>query len=283
MPELPEVEVLVCHLAPLLRGRSIRRVQVRRVRVLRSTTPRRLARALTGARFVGVRRRAKFLLFDLQTARDGRPFTLVGHLGMAGRMFLQPAAAPLPRHAVVVLALGQEDFVFEDPRCFGRLTLDTRGLETLGPEPLSDDFTVDRFGAALRRSRQAIKVKLLDPSLVAGVGNIYASEALFLARLSPRRAACRISRGETVQLWRALRRVLAEAIRFGSAVPLGWAGAGVRDGLFYYGSATGEARVRTERLRVYHRAGRPCFRCRTPIRRIVQAQRSTFYCPSCQR
>jgi formamidopyrimidine-DNA glycosylase len=283
MPELPEVEVLVRHLAPRLRGKSIRGVEVRRARVLRPTRPRELARALAGARFVDVSRRAKFLLFQFTPPDDRQRFTLVGHLGMTGRMFLLPAGAPLPKHAAVVLDLGKENFVFEDTRYFGRFTLDTAALARLGPEPLSNDFRPEQFLAGLRRSRQAIKVKLLDQSLVAGLGNIYASEALFRARLSPRRAACRLSREESARLWRALRRVLNEAIEFGSTVPLDWSGAGLRDGHFYYGRAPEAADFYPERLRVYDRAGAPCPRCRTPIGRIVQAQRSTFYCPRCQR
>ncbi len=282
MPELPEVEVLVRTLAPRLKNQTIRRVEVHRARVLRPTSPAELKRALTGARFVGLARRAKYLTFTLQRAGRRETFRLLGHLGMSGRMYLQPANAPLPRHTAVALDLGGEKFVFEDTRYFGRLTLDTSTQAGLGPEPLGDEFTLDYLMRALRRSAQAIKVKLLDQSLVAGVGNIYACESLFHARLSPRLAARNLTRGQTERLRAALRKTLAEAIEFGSRVSLDWAGADKRDGLFYYGRAAGAPEA-GEPLCVYDRRGEPCPACQTPIRRIVQAARSTFYCPRCQR
>src|SRR3954471_2871887 len=124
MPELPEVEVLVQHLAPLVRRRTIRRVEVRRAKVLGPTSPAEFERALTGATFVDLTRRGKYLLFELQPAKRRGRFTLVGHLGMTGRMYLAPAGSPLPKHAAVVLDLGRQRFVFEDTRYFGRFTLD---------------------------------------------------------------------------------------------------------------------------------------------------------------
>jgi formamidopyrimidine-DNA glycosylase len=281
MPELPEVEVLVRHLAPLLKGRTIRSAEVRRARSVAPTVPAEFETRLTGARFTGLERRGKFLRFDLRRAR-GASFPLLGHLGMTGRMYLQPVRAPLPMHAAVVFGLGRERFVFEDTRYFGRMTLDAEALAGLGPEPLGAGFTVEPLAAALKRSAQAIKVKLLDQSLVAGVGNIYASEALFRAGISPRRAARRLAKAQVEALWRAIRETLAGAIEFGSTIPLDWRGDGPGDGLFYYGSAE-NAPGREERLRVYDREGEPCVRCETPIRRIVQAARSTFYCPRCQR
>jgi len=282
MPELPEVEVLVRHLAPLVRNRTIRAVDVRRAKVVEPSSPRALVRRLTGARFTALERRGKYLHFQLR-ARGGEVFSVVGHLGMTGRMFLQPARAPLPRHTAVALDLGRLRFVYEDARYFGRFTLDAGPLEALGPEPLAGEFTVDQFAAALARSAQAIKVKLLDQSLVAGVGNIYASEALFRAGLSPRRAARRLRRDEIRRLHAAIRSVLAEAIACGSTIPLDFAGGRNGDRLFYFGRAAGAADSYTERLLVYDRAGRPCSECATPIRRIVQAARSTFFCPRCQR
>lgn len=282
MPELPEVEVLVRHLAPLLRGRIIKAVNVQRARVIAPAKPAELARRLVGARFDDVRRRGKFLVFDLTPPGDAGPFPLIGHLGMTGRMFLQPARAPLPTHAAVVLHLGRHDFVFEDTRCFGRLTLAAGALSRLGPEPLDGDFTEAHLAGALKRSTQAIKVRLLDQSLVAGVGNLYASEALFRAGIPPRRPARRLTREQVRRLHAAIRQVLAEAIAFGSTVPLDWPGRAGRDSLFYYGSAP-ESAGHEERLLVYDREGRPCARCGAVIRRIVQAARSTFYCPQCQR
>lgn len=282
MPELPEVEVLVRHLRPLVCGKKIRAVVVRRARVLAPTSFGQLQRALRGATFTGLARRGKYLVFELRRPGRRAPFSLVGHLGMTGRMYLLPRRAPLPKHAAVVLDLGRESFVYEDARYFGRLTLDTRALSRLGPEPLSKGFTAATFGAALARSRQAIKVKLLDQSLIGGVGNIYASEALFRARIAPQVAASKLSRAQVQALWRTIRAVLVEAIRFGSTIPLHHGEQRGADGLFYFGLAAGAADYYAERLRVYDRKGLPCPRCRTAIRRIVQAARSTFYCPVCQ-
>jgi formamidopyrimidine-DNA glycosylase len=281
MPELPEVEVLVRHLEPLLRNRVISGVQVRRARSILPGAEKSFSRRLRGARFEGISRRGKFILFELK-ARDGKDFTLVGHLGMTGRMYLLPAKSVLPKHAAVVLNLDAEDFVFEDTRYFGRLTLSANGVAQLGPEPLSDEFTAERFAKALRGSKQAIKVKLLDQKVVAGVGNIYASEALLRAKISPRLAARRLKPDQVARLRDAIRETLNEAIKFGSTVSLNYPGAGKGDGLFYYGSAPNAESLYEERLLVYDREGKPCVNCGTPIKRIVQATRSTFYCPKCQ-
>ncbi len=283
MPELPEVEILVRHLSPLLKLKTIRRVEVRRAKVLLPTTPRQFSKALTGARFVGVTRRGKYLLFELHRPPKHSRITLVGHLGMTGRIYLQRRNAPLPRHTAAVFSLGATDLIYEDTRYFGRMTLDVRPLARLGPEPLGAGFTVNDFASALKRSAQSVKVKLLDQSLVAGVGNIYASEALFRARISPRLTAHRLSRKQVQRLWLAIREVLSDAIEQGSTIPLDWSGNGGRDRIFYYGRAPGAPDYYEERLLVYDRRGKPCSQCGTPIKRFVQAMRSTFYCPSCQR
>ena len=156
---------------------------------------------MLGAKFTGLSRRGKYLLFQLNGRTAGERMTLLGHLGMTGRMFLARKAERLPVHAAVVFDLGRENFIYEDTRYFGRLTLDGSATEKLGPEPLSRDFQPATFARALKRSRQAIKIKLLDQMLVAGVGNIYASEALFRARLSPKRAANRLTPGQIERLW----------------------------------------------------------------------------------
>jgi formamidopyrimidine-DNA glycosylase len=149
MPELPEVEVVVRRLRPVLAGKTIESVSVRRVRVIRPTTERELVKALQGARFAGIERRAKYLLFKLRKA--GAQFTVLGHLGMSGDMFVVPQGHAEGKHAAVVLGLGKEKLIYEDTRYFGRLTLDTSALEYLGPEPLGKDFKLDQFAAALRR------------------------------------------------------------------------------------------------------------------------------------
>jgi formamidopyrimidine-DNA glycosylase len=282
MPELPEVEILSRHLHPLLRGKTIRSVVVRRVKVLKPTSLREFQRVLNGAKFAGLVRRGKYLRFELRSKISGKPVALLGHLGMTGRMFVAKKSEPLPKHAAVIFDLGRRNFIYEDTRYFGRLTLDLSALKKLGAEPLGKDFTPEVLVSALKQSRQAIKVKMLDQSLVAGVGNIYASEALFHARISPKLAANRLMLGQINRLWRAIREVLSEAIAGGSTVPLNFA-SGKTDGLFYFGRATGQQDYYEERLRVYDRAGEPCQDCGRPIKRIIQAARSTFYCPHCQK
>ena len=280
MPELPEVEVLTRHLDPALRGKTIRAVNIQRAKSTCPNSARAMRAKLVGAKFISVSRRAKYILFQLKSPRRD-PFTLLGHLGMTGRMYVQPANAPLPKHAAVTFGLGRCTFVFEDTRYFGRLTLDLSPLGSLGPEPLGDDFGGTILHAAMRHSAQAIKSKLLNQKTLAGVGNIYASEALWRAGISPRKSARRLTRGQYAALAASIREVLAEAIACGSTVPLDFAGTGRCDRLFYYGSLSGTQGYE-ERLRVYNRAEEPCDYCATPIRKIIQAARSTYYCPQCQ-
>jgi len=282
MPELPEVEVLVRHLRPLLKGKVVQGVKVHRARVLGSTPRRTFSATLRGARFGGVSRRGKYILFQLRRRSGKQACLLIGHLGMTGRMYLQARDRLLPKHTAVVLNLRKQEFIFEDTRYFGKLTLDRRGVERLGPEPLESEFTAEIFGRTLKRSRQAIKVKLLDQSVVAGMGNIYASEALFRAGISPKRAACRLGIEAVTKLWRAIREVLTEAVEFGSTVPLRYDGKEKRDGVFYFGQDQNTRDYYEEHLRVYDREGQPCATCGAKIKRVVQAARSTFYCPKCQ-
>jgi len=276
MPELPEVEVLVRHLAPALRKRKIKSVEVRRARIVSPSSVAEFSAKLSGATFLELTRRGKYLLFELRGA-DRSPFTLVGHLGMTGRMYLLPAKRALPKHAAVVFDLGAQNFVFEDTRYFGRLTLDTSAVDALGPEPLGGEFTIEYFSRALRRSAQAIKIKLLDQQLVAGVGNIYASEALFRAGIAPQLPARRLKPAQIARLRKAIRETLRDAVERGSTVPV----KGDGEDLFYYGAAE-SPEFYEERLRVYDRAGKPCKKCGHAIKRMVQGARSTFYCPKCQ-
>ncbi len=283
MPELPEVEVLARHLRPLIEGKTIRRVDVRRAKSLRGMSEKAFTLALTSAKFTGLRRRGKYLLFELKPKGARESFEMLGHLGMTGRMYLQSKSADLPKHAVLRLALGRHDFVFEDTRYFGRMTLDTSSVDGLGPEPLGEAFDTDCFHAQLKRSAQAIKVKLLDQSLVAGVGNIYACEALHRAGISPRRQSRRLTRPQADRLRGGIREILAAAIELGSTIRLDFAGSGKKDGLFYYGGSEAAPDTVFERFAVYDREGEPCPDCGAAIKRIVQAARSTFFCPKCQK
>ena len=282
MPELPEVEVLARHLRPLLMGKTIRNVEVRREKVLRPTTTFRFKKFLRGAKFIGLQRRGKYLLFELRPQNSRKEMLLLGHLGMTGRMFLAPQNSPPPKHTAVILNLGAQNFIYEDTRYFGRLTLDVFAAEKLGLEPWDKNFTPELFYKKLKTSRQAVKVKLLDQSLIAGVGNIYASEALFRAKISPCRAANKISLGRAEKLLSAIRDVMQEAIDCGSTIPLNFTGRKANS-LFYFGRATGALDYYEERLQVYDRAKKPCANCNFPIKRIIQAARSTFFCPQCQK
>ena len=283
MPELPEVEVLVRHLRPRVAGKTILAAELRRAKSGRPETPKSFQAKLQGAKITGLRRRAKNLLFDLQPTGSEGPSVLIGHLGMTGRMYVASQPEPLPKHTVATLQFADGWFIFEDPRYFGRLHFDLATLDDLGPEPLDDHFTPETLGQCLAGSRQPVKTRLLDQTAIAGIGNIYASEALWLAQISPKRASGKLSKADLVRLHAAIREVLQEAIIFGSTVPLSFATDGKGDGLFYYGSAPGESTGYEERLRVYDRAGQPCRRCCAPIGRLTQGGRSTYYCGTCQK
>jgi formamidopyrimidine-DNA glycosylase len=290
MPEMPEVEILVRHLRPLLRGKTIRGVSVRRDRATRPTPPREFERALAGSIIKDLSRRGKYLLFQLEPGPgDGKrspkrksgsaTLTVLGHLGMSGRMFIALKNEALPPHAAVIFDLGARHFIYEDQRYLGRMSLDLSPLNELGPEPA--DFSPKSFAAALKQSRQPIKIKLLDQSLIAGVGNIYASEALFRARISPRLAANRLTFAQSRTLLRAIRDVLNNAIKFGSTVsPKPMSG---KSGALFYFDDGGEGYYE-KRLRVYDRGGKPCLnKCGARIERITQGARSSYFCPRCQR
>jgi formamidopyrimidine-DNA glycosylase len=288
MPEMPEVEILARHLRPLLRGKTVLSVSVRRERATRPTPPTEFERVLAGAKFKELSRRGKYLLFHVEAGTTNRKppsksgaatFSVLGHLGMSGRMFVALKKEPLAKHAAVVFDLGDRNFIYEDTRYFGRMSLDLSPLDELGPEP--SDFSPETFAAALKGSRQPIKIKLLDQSLIAGVGNIYASEALYRARISPKLAANRVTRVQAKTLLRAIRDVLNDAIKFGSTVPLKTVSG--KSGALFYFDDDGEGYYE-KRLRVYDRAGKPCLnKCGGKIERITQGARSTYFCPHCQR
>ncbi|MCS1407988.1 MAG: Formamidopyrimidine-DNA glycosylase [Verrucomicrobia subdivision 3 bacterium] len=279
MPELPEVEVLVRHLQQVLPGRRVAKVSVIREKSVRPNKAAEFAQALLRHRFDTVQRRAKFLIFTLSA--KSFELSLIGHLGMTGRIYVQKKTAPLPKHAAVVIELDRGRFVFEDTRYFGRMTLDRTCLNNLGPEPLSNEFEWKTFHRGLQHSGQAIKVRLLAQDLVVGVGNIYACEALFRAGIDPRATSSQLTREQVRHLQRCIQETMAEAIALGSTLPLDLAGTESTDGLFYFGQKRG-VNTYEERLLVYGRKGEPCYRCQAKIQRIVQAARGTFFCPRCQ-
>lgn len=282
MPELPEVEVLVRHLRPLLRRRKVLSVTVNRPKVVRPDSVLSFREGVVNHSFETVDRRGKYLVFQLlKPGRQGR-LTMLGHLGMAGRLYLQPTGSPLPKHTAVILQLDGVELVFEDPRYFGRLSLSTSALEKLGLEPLSPEFTQAALSRLLASSRLPIKPALMSQPRIAGIGNIYASEILHRALISPFLPANVLTRSQIGRLHRATLFILREAVRFGSTVPLAFGQDGTRNGLFYYGQATSAPSGYEERLSVYDRKNLPCSRCGDLIQRVEQAGRSTYYCPTCQ-
>ena len=239
---------------------------------LRYPLPRDLPRKVAGQRIVRVGRRAKYLLLGLESG------TLLLHLGMSGNLRVVPAATPRVPHDHFDLVLDSGRALrFNDPRRFGSLVY-TSGearahplLERLGPEPFSKAFDADYLYRITRRRRVAIKQLLMNSQLVVGVGNIYASEALFRARLRPGRAARSLTRADAARLVRAVRAVLRQAIRSGGTTLRDYLGADGAPGYF------------RQRLYVYERRGKPCRRCGSPVRAMTQGQRSTYYCPTCQK
>jgi formamidopyrimidine-DNA glycosylase len=271
MPELPEVETTRRGIAPWLEGQRIRALVVRERR-LRWPIPPRLEGRLAGQTVTGVSRRGKYLL--MTTARG----TALMHLGMSGSMRVLPAAAPPGKHDHFDIVLESGNCIrFSDPRKFGSLLWSGGDPAThpllagLGPEPLESAFSGSYLWRRARGRRVAIKTFLMNAQIVVGVGNIYASEALFRAKLNPRRAACRVSKARMADLAKAVRDVLDEAVALG--------GTTLRD--FHNGQ--GEPGYFSRALRVYDRAREPCVDCGAPIRQITQGQRSTYFCPTCQR
>jgi formamidopyrimidine-DNA glycosylase len=281
MPELPEVETVRRGLIPAMEGRRILRAEVNRPD-LRWPLPERMAERLEGARIERLRRRSKYILADLD-----RGESLLIHLGMSGRMLVSGVMLgdfhldhPAPqKHDHVVLHMeGGARVTFNDARRFGAMDLVRTDREAahwllagLGPEPLGNSFDEAYLVEALKKRSSPIKTALLDQHVVAGLGNIYVSEVLFRAGIDPRRAASRISAARLARLVPMIRDVLTEAIEAG--------GSSLRD----HRQADGELGYFQHSFRVYDREDAPCPTCATPIRRIVQSGRSSYFCPACQR
>jgi formamidopyrimidine-DNA glycosylase len=271
MPELPEVETARRGIAPHLVGQRIARVVVRERR-LRWPVPAALGRQLPGQVIRAVERRAKYLLLRTDAG------TAILHLGMSGSLRVVPCDTPPAKWDHVDIALDNGKCLrLRDPRRFGSLlwtTADPAGhklLRDLGPEPLDAGFSADYLYQAARGRKLAARDFLLNTRVVAGIGNIYANEALFLSGIRPQRAAGRIPRERCAQLAAAIRDTLERAIRAG--------GTTLRD----FQNADGLPGYFQQTLNVYGRPGEPCPRCGTPIRSLKLGQRSAFYCPQCQR
>jgi formamidopyrimidine-DNA glycosylase len=285
MPELPEVETVKRGLEPVLAGARLKRVIANRAD-LRFPLPANFVTRLQGARIEKLSRRAKYLLATLDTGE-----TLAMHLGMSGRFTIidakrQPgdlyySTPPDPTHTHIVFETENGARVeYNDPRRFGYMELipteeigSHKLFASLGPEPLGNEFNANALAEAFRGRKQNVKATLLDQRVVAGLGNIYVCEALYRAHISPRRAAGRVTGPQREKLAHAVRVVLNEAIEAG--------GSSLKD----YAQADGALGYFQHRFRVYDREGEPCRTkdCDGVIKRLVQAGRSTFYCPVCQR
>ena len=275
MPELPEVEAFGRWLLPQVRGRCFTDLEVLKPRLVRPLSPAQFRNALEGCQIQDIRRQGKCLLWELSRP-SGETELMVSHLGMTGSWQVLPKEAPLPRHTAVVFGLEDLRVVLEDPRQLGHLRLGSQAVPTLGPEPLEPDFTPEMLGQALVRSRAPIKVCLMEPARLAGVGNLYASEALFLAGIDPAIPACELGSEAVVRLHGVLRKLLKGAVEqnlraLRSNQPMLYQQGGLAD------SPTGGG------LWVYDREGQPCRRCGTPITRFQQSGRSTYQCPRCQK
>ena len=278
MPELPEVETVRRGLQPVLEGQRIARADVNRPD-LRFPLPERMATRLTGATILAVRRRSKYLLADLSTGE-----TLLIHLGMSGRILISGQiigdfhhSHPAPqKHDHVVLHMDHGPRItFNDARRFGAMDLMATAtahehalLAKLGPEPLGNDFHETYLTQRLAGRLTPIKSALLDQHVIAGLGNIYVCEVLYRAHIHPARHAADTNAAVLIPI---IRDVLTEAIAAGGST------------LNDYRQTDGELGYFQHRFQVYDRAGEPCFTCGTPIERLVQSGRSSFYCPSCQK
>ncbi len=276
MPELPEVEIAARNLRSWTRGRRIVRIDAAPTarHVFRPSTPAAFARALAGARFREIRRIGKHLLVGLE--RDGAPVGLLAHLGMTGKWLRRAEADPPTRFSRARLHLDDGAVLhFDDLRLFGRLRVvpgarfdEVPEVAALGPDPLERGIDAAALGAALARSRLPVKVKIMDQALLPGVGNIQASEALFRARVDPRRKGPSLSTREVKAVAAGVLASVNEAIAREAGPEITYV----------------EERGAENPFQVYGREGERCPRCgKVAIVRVVQAQRSTFFCPQCQR
>lgn len=269
MPELPEVESTVRYLRDRIVGLRIAETTLGWKRTLDRPSAREFDRRMRGCRVHAVDRRGKFIVMALRDSRNA-PLFLLGHLRMSGSIDVVAKHAPVSKHDRLLLHFENgKDLRFNDPRKFGRFYLVPDATEVtarLGVEPLDETFTEELFFQQLRSKHGRIKPLLLNQAFLAGVGNIYADESLWRARIHPKRRAQSVTRTEAGALLRELRATLREAIEL--------QGTDAGDGVVEYGSYE---------PRVYARENLPCHRCGTAIRRIVLGQRGTHFCPACQR
>ena len=280
MPELPEVETIARGLAQRVNGDVIESVWLGSKPEPLKSPAAEIAATLEARRIANVRRVGKHIVFDLngklKSKNKSRKIRTVSpeaqwivHLGMTGRMLVCQPAAAIDKHTHAIVRLGSgRELRFVDPRRFGRLSV-SQQFAAAGSEPLEVDF--ERFATLFRGRKTPIKSALLNQKLLSGVGNIYADESLFRAGIRPRRRAASLTRDDLRRLYANLQEVLKEAIKLGGSSVSDYVGADGEEGFFQL------------RHRVYGREGEPCLVCKTPIKRVVIAGRSSHYCPKCQK
>jgi formamidopyrimidine-DNA glycosylase len=276
MPELPEVELVAQSLNKLVSGRRILVAELLRERLAPSNSPADFAERLQNSKITRVHRRGKHVLFELDNAQ-----TLIAHLRMSGRFMLLPLDRENPKYTHAAFYFGDDTrLVFQDQRHFGLMKIvetenlsEAKELKKLAPEPFSDDFTPAYFRAILKTSKKSLKEFLLDQTKVTGLGNIYTSEAMFLARVNPQTPAKEVSAKKANVLFEKIREVLAESIAHGSTLNVNPENI---DGSYYGGGYT-------RGWRVYDRENESCVKCTNFIERLKQAGRSTYFCPKCQK
>lgn len=269
MPELPEIETTRRGIEPHILNQQVERVIVRNSS-LRWPVPEDLDVSLSGQRILKVERRAKYLLLQAEAG------TLICHLGMSGSLRLVPADQPAGKHEHIDIVLGSGQALrYTDPRRFGCMLwshapLEHKLLSALGPEPLSEDFSVETLYSKAKGRKTAVKPFIMDNAVVVGVGNIYASEALFAAGIDPRREAGSISKKRYALLVNEIKQVLARAIEQGGTTLKDFVGGDGKPGYFQ------------QQLFVYGRAGQPCLKCGRELREVKLGQRSSVFCGGCQ-
>jgi len=276
MPELPEVELVVQSLNKLVSQRKIVVGELLRERLAPFNSPLDFAERLANSTINGVSRRGKHILFDLDNGN-----TLIAHLRMSGRFMLLPIERENPKYTHAAFFFADETrLVFQDQRHFGFMRIvetdklfETKELKSLAPEPFGEDFTPKYFRDVLKTSKKSLKEFLLNQTKVTGLGNIYASEAMFLARVNPQTPANEVSARKANVLFEKIREVLHESIAHGSTLNVNPENI---DGSYYGGGYS-------HGWRVYDRENEPCVFCRTTIVRLKQGGRSTYFCPKCQK
>ncbi len=277
MPELPEVELVAQSLNNLVKNRRIIAAELLRARLAPFNSIEDFAGKLSGAKINAVVRRGKHILFDLDNGN-----TLIAHLRMSGRFMLLPTERENPKYTHAAFYFEGDDarLVFQDQRHFGFMRVvetaklfEVKELKSLAPEPFGDDFSKKYFREILQTSKRSLKEFLLDQTKVTGLGNIYASEAMFLARINPQIPANKVPIKKADILFEKIREVLAESIRHGSTLNVNPENI---DGSYYGGGYTNG-------WRVYDRERESCVSCNTEIQRLKQAGRSTYFCPKCQK